>query len=180
MRETKIVSKRIFLSFPNQKPRKANLISWRHSYNVFFMYKNFIFYFLFFSFFIFYFYFLFLFYFFIISNFKKLVELSDFSFRLDFKFFKFFNFFPNFILKFCGYFVSISSALALLNVVPCFWLDGNHILNSMVEILSSRSPNNLVNHKKSRKLKIYLNIFMYFSSFLLLANLIISSWKVFG
>lgn len=42
---------------------------------------------------------------------------------------------PKHLENLCLYLISISAALALLNMVPCFYLDGHHTLEILLEIL---------------------------------------------
>lgn len=45
---------------------------------------------------------------------------------------------PEIIRKFCEFIIMISSALAILNIIPCFYLDGYMIIRILVDILLSK------------------------------------------
>ena len=67
---------------------------------------------------------------------------------------------PKHIEHMCLYMISISAALALLNMVPCFYLDGHHTLEILLEMLF---PNQ---HKM--RLQIQTGLLMLGTSLLLL------------
>lgn len=47
------------------------------------------------------------------------------------------------LTQFFRYFISLSSALAILNVVPCYALDGQHIAKALLELILPRiDPDN--------------------------------------
>ena len=71
---------------------------------------------------------------------------------------------PNHIKHLCLYMISISAALALLNMVPCFYLDGHHTLEILLEML-------LPNQHKLR-LQLQTGLLMLGTSLLLLNVLI--------
>jgi len=73
----------------------------------------------------------------------------------------------------CRYVISLSGALALLNVVPCYALDGQFILLALIELsLTSIVPN--AEHRGS----IYMLIMM-FGTILLSANIVVAMWSLF-
>lgn len=72
---------------------------------------------------------------------------------------------PDHIQTLLMYLVSISSALAILNMVPCLYLDGHHTLGIIMEIL-------LPNHPRAQSnLKIGV---LFFGTCLLLVNVVIA------
>ncbi len=69
--------------------------------------------------------------------------------------------------------ISLSGALALLNVVPCYALDGQFILQALIELsLTSAVPN--PQHRGA----IYM-IVMLFGTLLLGANIVVAMWSLF-
>lgn len=80
---------------------------------------------------------------------------------------------PYIIETFCKYVISLSGALALLNVVPCYALDGQFILHALIELsLTSVVPN--TEHRGS----IYMLI-MLFGTLLLTSNIVVAMWSLF-
>jgi len=77
---------------------------------------------------------------------------------------------PKHIESMCLYLISISAALALLNMVPCFYLDGHHTLEILLEIL--------LPHQHKLRLQIQTVILMLGSS-LLLVNVLIALSTLF-
>ena len=82
-------------------------------------------------------------------------------------------FLVEFLYLVCRYVISLSGALALLNVVPCYALDGQFILLALIELsLTSIVPN--TEHRGS----IYMLIMM-FGTILLSANIVVAMWSLF-
>lgn len=48
--------------------------------------------------------------------------------------------FPDIVMKFLEYIIVISTGLALINVIPCLFMDGQHITNCLVDILMTNTP----------------------------------------
>ncbi|XP_073421942.1 membrane-bound transcription factor site-2 protease isoform X3 [Dendrobates tinctorius] len=79
---------------------------------------------------------------------------------------------PVVIETFCKYVISLSGALAVINAVPCFALDGQWILNSFLEAALS----SLIVEKENREL---LGFFILLAgSVLLTANVALGLWMV--
>ncbi|XP_053313256.1 membrane-bound transcription factor site-2 protease [Spea bombifrons] len=79
---------------------------------------------------------------------------------------------PVVIETFCKYLISLSGALAVINAVPCFALDGQWILNSFLEATLS----SFVVQKENREL---LGFFILLAgSALLMANVVLGLWMV--
>ncbi|KAG9485746.1 membrane-bound transcription factor site-2 protease [Eleutherodactylus coqui] len=79
---------------------------------------------------------------------------------------------PVVIETFCKYVISLSGALAVINAVPCFALDGQWILNSFLEATLS----SLIVQKENREL---LGFFILLAgSILLTANVALGLWMV--
>ncbi|KAI0241860.1 Membrane-bound transcription factor site-2 protease [Lamellibrachia satsuma] len=71
------------------------------------------------------------------------------------------------------YVISLSGALALLNVVPCYALDGQFILHALIELsLTAAVPDS--QHRGA----IYMLI-MLFGTLLLAANIVVAMWSLF-
>lgn len=80
---------------------------------------------------------------------------------------------PYVIDTFCKYLISLSGALVILNVVPCYALDGQWICQAFIE-LSLRSS---VPDKEARG-AIY-SLIVLFGTILTLLNVIIAMWTLF-
>lgn len=79
---------------------------------------------------------------------------------------------PVVIETFCKYVISLSGALAVINAVPCFALDGQWILNSFLEATLS----SLIVEKENREL---LGFFILLAgSVLLTANVALGLWMI--
>ncbi|XP_059823704.1 membrane-bound transcription factor site-2 protease isoform X1 [Hypanus sabinus] len=79
---------------------------------------------------------------------------------------------PVVIETFCKYVLSLSGALAVINAVPCFALDGQWILNSFLEATLS----SLIVEKNHRDL---IGFFiLLFGSALLASNVVLGLWMV--
>ncbi|XP_044139893.1 membrane-bound transcription factor site-2 protease [Bufo gargarizans] len=79
---------------------------------------------------------------------------------------------PVVIETFCKYVISLSGALAVINAVPCFALDGQWILNSFLEATLT----SLIVEKENREL---LGFFILLAgSVLLTANVALGLWMV--
>ncbi|XP_075052666.1 membrane-bound transcription factor site-2 protease [Mixophyes fleayi] len=96
------------------------------------------------------------------------VNLSNFIPR-----YKFFSIdLPVVIETFCKYVISLSGALAVINAVPCFALDGQWILNSFLEATLS----SVIAEKENREL---LGFFILLAgSALLTSNVALGLWMV--
>ncbi|XP_044297632.1 membrane-bound transcription factor site-2 protease isoform X2 [Varanus komodoensis] len=79
---------------------------------------------------------------------------------------------PVVLETFCKYLISLSGALAVINAVPCFALDGQWILNSFLEATLSK----LVFEKQNRELIGFLILLA--GSTLLAANVALGLWVV--
>ncbi|MEE6469272.1 hypothetical protein FKM82_008559 [Ascaphus truei] len=80
--------------------------------------------------------------------------------------------FPVIIETFCKYLISLSGALAVINAVPCFALDGQWILNSFLEATLS----SVIVEKQNREL---MGFFILLAgSSLLTANVALGLWMV--
>ncbi|KAG8450605.1 hypothetical protein GDO86_003034, partial [Hymenochirus boettgeri] len=96
------------------------------------------------------------------------VSLSNFVPRYDFLSLSF----PVVIETFCKYLISLSGALAVINAVPCFALDGQWILNSFIEATLS----NIIPDKQNREL---VGFFILLAgSVLLTSNVVLGLWMV--
>uniref|UniRef100_UPI00398E74AF membrane-bound transcription factor site-2 protease-like n=1 Tax=Pristiophorus japonicus TaxID=55135 RepID=UPI00398E74AF len=79
---------------------------------------------------------------------------------------------PIVIETFCKYLLSLSGALAVINAVPCFALDGQWMLSSLLEATLS----SLVVEKQNRDL---IGFFiLLFGSALLASNVVLGLWMV--
>ncbi|XP_069745591.1 membrane-bound transcription factor site-2 protease isoform X2 [Narcine bancroftii] len=79
---------------------------------------------------------------------------------------------PVVIETFCKYLLSLSGALAVINAVPCFALDGQWMLNSFLEATLS----SLIVEKSNRDL---IGFFiLLFGSVLLASNVVLGLWMV--
>ncbi|KAM4796985.1 membrane-bound transcription factor site-2 protease [Rhinophrynus dorsalis] len=79
---------------------------------------------------------------------------------------------PVVIETFCKYLISLSGALAVINAVPCFALDGQWILNSFIEATLS----SFIAEKQNREL---VGFFILLAgSILLTANVVLGLWMV--
>jgi len=79
---------------------------------------------------------------------------------------------PYIIETFCKYIVSLSGALALLNVVPCYALDGQWILTAFVELLLYR----IIPDEETRGL--LYTVIVLFGTLLLALNIVIAMWTL--
>lgn len=79
---------------------------------------------------------------------------------------------PNLLLTICNYFMSLSSALALLNMVPAYFLDGQWTLTVLVDLfLEKRVPD--LNHRN-----LICNCILASGSLLLGLNLCLALWTL--
>ncbi|XP_030058114.1 membrane-bound transcription factor site-2 protease [Microcaecilia unicolor] len=79
---------------------------------------------------------------------------------------------PVMIETFCKYLISLSGALAVINAVPCFALDGQWILNAFLEATLC----SLITEKQNRELVAFLILLA--GSALLAANVALGLWMV--
>ncbi|KAE8622528.1 hypothetical protein XENTR_v10005273 [Xenopus tropicalis] len=79
---------------------------------------------------------------------------------------------PVVIETFCKYLISLSGALAVINAVPCFALDGQWILNSFIEATLS----SVIAEKQNRELLAFFILLA--GSALLTANVVLGLWMV--
>ncbi|KAL3881289.1 hypothetical protein ACJMK2_027744 [Sinanodonta woodiana] len=80
---------------------------------------------------------------------------------------------PHIIETFCKYLISLSGALVILNVVPCYALDGQWICHCFVEF----SLQSTITDPEVRGL-IY-SLILLFGTFLLAINVIMAMWMLF-
>ena len=84
------------------------------------------------------------------------------------------------------YMVAFSSALAVLNAVPCFMLDGQHIVKAFVvdfdiPCITRENSHLLRNRSKfGRWRKSIANTLTIFGTVLLILNVILGCFKAFG
>ena len=79
---------------------------------------------------------------------------------------------PGLIKTLCAYFVSLSSALALLNMVPAYFLDGQWTLSVLVELFfEQRIPD-------ARKRNLICNCVLIFGTILLGLNICLGVWTL--
>ena len=79
---------------------------------------------------------------------------------------------PNLLQTICTYFISLSSALALLNMVPAYFLDGQWTLTVLVDlILEKRLPD-------SGKRNVICNCILTIGSLLLGLNICLALWTL--
>jgi len=78
---------------------------------------------------------------------------------------------PRAIDLFCRYLVTFSLAMALLNAVPCFSLDGQYICQTLTEAFCHKWP--------QRRRQSLTNLILYYGTFLLCANVVIGFFKFF-
>jgi len=79
---------------------------------------------------------------------------------------------PNFLLTTCTYFISLSSALALLNMVPAYFLDGQWTLTVLVELFLEKRVPDLA------KRTLICNCVLATGSLLLVLNLGLALWTL--
>lgn len=80
---------------------------------------------------------------------------------------------PYILETFCKYLISLSGALAILNVVPCYALDGQWILSALIEL----TMKSLIKTPEMRTL--LYTVIISFGTFLLGANIVIALWVLF-
>lgn len=80
---------------------------------------------------------------------------------------------PYILETFCKYLISLSGALAILNVVPCYALDGQWILSALIEL----TLKSIV--KTHEKRMLLYTVVLSFGTFLLGANIVIALWVLF-
>ncbi|CAG5125872.1 unnamed protein product [Candidula unifasciata] len=80
---------------------------------------------------------------------------------------------PFVIETFCKYIISLSGALVILNVVPCYALDGQYICHAFIELIFRPS----IPDPEIRSLIYWLVIF--FGTILLIVNVIFAMWTLF-
>ena len=100
------------------------------------------------------------------------MEITDYvpKFRLS-VFTSVFGRFPGHLAKLAYYTASFSGALALLNVVPCFLLDGQHMTRVLVDALFGCYDRNVRS--------IITLSFTIVGTVLLILNLLVGIWKIF-
>lgn len=77
---------------------------------------------------------------------------------------------PYYFETVCKYVISLSGALALINVVPCFALDGQYILYGLLELFLSRG----IASRPTRQL--LYSVIVSFGTVLLLVNIALALW----
>ncbi|XP_074659161.1 membrane-bound transcription factor site-2 protease-like [Tubulanus polymorphus] len=81
---------------------------------------------------------------------------------------------PYVLETFSKYLISLSGALAILNVVPCYALDGQWILHAFIELtLRSTIPDH-------RTRGVIFSIILLFGTVLVALNIIIAMWTLFS
>lgn len=79
---------------------------------------------------------------------------------------------PNLVQTMCRYITSLSSALALLNMVPAFFLDGQWTLTALVDIfLEKKIPD-------AGKRNVICNCILATGSLLLILNVLLAMWTL--
>ncbi|KAL5010403.1 hypothetical protein ScPMuIL_012708 [Solemya velum] len=81
---------------------------------------------------------------------------------------------PYIVETFCKYLISLSGALVILNVVPCYALDGQYICYALIEL----SLQSFIPDRDIRGL-IY-TVFIFYGTLLLAANVVIALWTLFS
>ena len=89
-----------------------------------------------------------------------------------------YEFLSHFIFSLNRYLVAFSGAIGLLNLVPCFALDGQYILAALLSV-NKRESNQFINANQTKKPTLYLLI-MSFGTILLCLNLICSMFNLFS
>ncbi|GAB1599416.1 membrane-bound transcription factor site-2 protease-like [Argonauta hians] len=80
---------------------------------------------------------------------------------------------PYIIETFCKYLISLSGALVIINVIPCYALDGQWICQAFIEFsLRSVMPNAEIR-------KVIYSVIMLYGTLLLMANVFIAMWTLF-
>lgn len=109
------------------------------------------------------------------------IQIDDF--RPKFRFIP--NFFNSQLLLLLKYIVAFSGAIGLLNLVPCFALDGQYILAASLHLISQRnSPKNFIDLNSGRDTTpgrhqtLYASI-MIFGTLLLVLNLFLAIFNLF-
>lgn len=77
---------------------------------------------------------------------------------------------PYFFETVCKYVISLSGALALINVVPCFALDGQFILSALLELGFGRGA-----ASRQTRQTLY-SLIVTFGTLLLLVNILLALW----
>ena len=80
---------------------------------------------------------------------------------------------PDVISTFCQYIISFSAALALLNAVPSYGLDGQWILSAVVEISGQWFG---LKHRHKEEIKFFV---LAFGTFILAVNIVIAFSNAF-
>ena len=76
---------------------------------------------------------------------------------------------PDMTTKFLGYLVMFSMGLAIVNILPCIFMDGQHITNTLLHILFS-------NHLRTTHIKVISAIVTASFTFLLLIHCTVVIW----
>ena len=81
------------------------------------------------------------------------VDVSNYKSKL------FWSGFPNAIELFLMYVISLSGALAIFNAVPAFYLDGQHILDTLLEVMLGSTDHNLnYRNKLSHMIQVFSSV----------------------
>ena len=74
--------------------------------------------------------------------------------------------------------IAFSGAIGILNLVPCFALDGQYILAALLSV-NKKDNNQFINSNEAKKPIAYISI-MTFGTFLLFMNLLFSMFNLFS
>ncbi|XP_078001511.1 membrane-bound transcription factor site-2 protease-like [Glandiceps talaboti] len=80
---------------------------------------------------------------------------------------------PNMVETLCKYMISLSGALAMLNSVPCYALDGQWILTAFIEHIFQKSI------RKIEDRHFLTNCILLVGTFVLVANILLAMWTFF-
>lgn len=79
---------------------------------------------------------------------------------------------PDAAVLLCKYIVTFSAGLGIINIIPCFYLDGQYIINAVAEIVLGRH----VTQKPARQ-AVAMGITIL-GTFLLIFNFVVQVWKL--
>ncbi len=80
---------------------------------------------------------------------------------------------------FFRYLIAFSGAIGILNLVPCFALDGQYILAALLTV-NKKNNNQFINTTNEAKKPIAYFLIMIFGTLLLVINLLFSMFNLFS
>lgn len=82
------------------------------------------------------------------------------------------SYIPDRIILFCHYILSFSTGLAFINIIPCFYFDGQHIIRTLMDMF-------LTKHIEHASVRHAMSLCLTFiGTFILILYLLLAFWSV--